>query len=636
MYLSNNEILGILNEYEKNPKKRYAILIDGDWGSGKTYFIKNQYIKGDKNKLYISLYGVKNKEEINSKIYYSILGNVIKDNKHKKAIEKAIEKAKKVSKEVGKFAKPVTLSVKNIFNIDLTGLEKVDVSSVISLFKDIKEYILVFDDLERCDIPINEVLGYINEYVEHKGAKVIIVANENEINKLNYDDNYELKVISCLNDKIKFEDEEKRGKETEKVTINKLKSRVEVLYEENKKYKAIKEKLVGFTIKYEPDISDIYEHIIKDYSEKNEELYIFLQKNKKDLINIMKVNQCKNIRTMVYIFDVFETIYNTVKDIINKETIIKLIFKNTIFCAIGLKKGIEIDKILNGSMCNVSVSLYEDRIYYGKSYFTAFDFVNDFIYTGKLDENNILKTIDYYNELKFDDLEEEDPFYYLQKYWVLNDQEIEDVLNKIHENIKKGIYHYKLFPKIINYLSRIEKLNFKVDLINEIVEEMINILKEKSKEVELHEFIEDDEVAKIYNKHIDKIKKILSENNDIIIENTIERVLKEKDWGINLYNFVRDNKQSYKNKKAFLNEFDIDAILNKIKESDSNNIYYFKYCLDVIYDSPGIEKYYFVDKENIEKLIKGIEELNQDSFGVTKKDVLRFLLKVLNALLKYM
>jgi hypothetical protein len=41
--------------------------------------------------------------------------------------------------------------------------------------------VYVFDDLERCEAPINKVLGYINQFVEHGSAKVIILANEQEI-----------------------------------------------------------------------------------------------------------------------------------------------------------------------------------------------------------------------------------------------------------------------------------------------------------------------------------------------------------------------------------------------------------------------------------------------------------------------
>ncbi len=41
--------------------------------------------------------------------------------------------------------------------------------------------LFVFDDLERCDIPIAQALGYINNLVERDGCKVIIIGNQEEI-----------------------------------------------------------------------------------------------------------------------------------------------------------------------------------------------------------------------------------------------------------------------------------------------------------------------------------------------------------------------------------------------------------------------------------------------------------------------
>lgn len=82
-------------------------------------------------------------------------------------------------------------------------------------------------------MPISEILGYINDYVEHKNVKCVIVANEQEINK--------------------------------KIDISKIKSRILNMYEENKKYKAIKEKLIGITIKYIPDINKVYYQLIMEY-----------------------------------------------------------------------------------------------------------------------------------------------------------------------------------------------------------------------------------------------------------------------------------------------------------------------------------------------------------------------------------
>ena len=78
--MDDDKILDILNKYIENPKMQYAILIDGEWGSGKTYFIKNKFVKDNKNIIYIPLNGMKNREEIDKKIYYKILENNIPDN----------------------------------------------------------------------------------------------------------------------------------------------------------------------------------------------------------------------------------------------------------------------------------------------------------------------------------------------------------------------------------------------------------------------------------------------------------------------------------------------------------------------------------------------------------------------------
>lgn len=44
-----------------------------------------------------------------------------------------------------------------------------------------ERFILVFDDLERCELKKEEVLGYINYFVEQEGIKTLIVSNEEEI-----------------------------------------------------------------------------------------------------------------------------------------------------------------------------------------------------------------------------------------------------------------------------------------------------------------------------------------------------------------------------------------------------------------------------------------------------------------------
>ncbi len=74
--------------------------------------------------------------------------------------------------------------------IDWDGDEKDDGNASIKFldFKpedllNTKDYILIFDDLERCSINIINLLGYINFFVEHQSYKVILIANEEELEK---------------------------------------------------------------------------------------------------------------------------------------------------------------------------------------------------------------------------------------------------------------------------------------------------------------------------------------------------------------------------------------------------------------------------------------------------------------------
>lgn len=80
----------------------------------------------------------------------------------------------------GKLVKSVeniTNSISSYFRIGTKVNRKI-------FFDKFKKPLYIFDDLERCDIPINKTLGYINQFVEHKGKKAIIIANEKEINDL--------------------------------------------------------------------------------------------------------------------------------------------------------------------------------------------------------------------------------------------------------------------------------------------------------------------------------------------------------------------------------------------------------------------------------------------------------------------
>ena len=171
--MTNNHLKDYLNYFlnlEKSPE--FAVLIRGPWGCGKTWFIKD-YIKENNIKhLYISLNGVSRIKEIEDSFFQQI---------HPFLSSTSMKLAGKILGSL----------VKTTINIDLNrdGTDDGTFSSSIpniefeSYLKKINESIIVFDDLERCSLPIHEVLGYINHFIEVNGLKVILLANEIEIIK---------------------------------------------------------------------------------------------------------------------------------------------------------------------------------------------------------------------------------------------------------------------------------------------------------------------------------------------------------------------------------------------------------------------------------------------------------------------
>lgn len=171
-------------------------MITGAWGSGKTYYVSN--ILEDKLKseskfpIKISLFGLSNLDDLEKRITKIFLQEYSEDNliptdaKNKKVLDKIakIFSSIKLSKGTQK-----TQSLADM--VPLIG-QYIDVSRIIDAYialcltrlpKD--KIVLILDDLERSVKTIRPhlLLGIINDLVEVKKYKVILIANDSYFNK---------------------------------------------------------------------------------------------------------------------------------------------------------------------------------------------------------------------------------------------------------------------------------------------------------------------------------------------------------------------------------------------------------------------------------------------------------------------
>lgn len=154
-----NALTHYLNYYKSCEAPGYAVLVTGEWGTGKTYQVKAALEESER--FYVSLYGLQSTEEIYASVFSAMFPA-------RSLARRSGKKLKDIFVDIG-FG-PVSVGELASSVVNAIVREKVDT-----------ERVLIFDDLERCDLPISSTLGAINRYVEHHGCRVLVLAHDEKI-----------------------------------------------------------------------------------------------------------------------------------------------------------------------------------------------------------------------------------------------------------------------------------------------------------------------------------------------------------------------------------------------------------------------------------------------------------------------
>lgn len=597
---------------------RYAILIEGEWGCGKTYFVLNSLqtviaeheAEHSKRKVrYISLYGCKSVAEIEENLYWSIV-----DEQFYKKYEqlthsenyfgKEKEKRQKSGKIVTNISKKMVSSLMQRFEISSKAYE------FISDFLSLNKNIFIFDDLERCDCPPNDILGYINGLVEHEGAKVILIANEREIGTLTQVKNKELQYLVSSNEKIKIPKEEsmfsnQHTNNTEiTLDIDELERRKKKLFsdnEYNQQYLRIREKLIGQTLRYEADLASIIHKLIhKCKSDAN--LKKHLNDNVKYFIDVMSENKHDNLRTFQFFLSKIEYLYTHFSsfkiDSRYKNAALDFIVQNCFMICVEYKGNIQgpEDQVLQ--ICFQNKHRMSTIINYVK--YSIFD------------SDTFLHDINVYIDTELaNNLPDDDPYmllynqYYLQTQdWVAD--KIKLVLEKLHQNE----YRSNLYPNMLILFIRLVKYGFPEEILSQAEEAMIiNVQRTKCNILDYCMLSNTSEENTKCNEIIHKINYQINLYGESSRTRYISTILDNNEsWAEELNNYWEENKQHIPHEIQILSYADADFWSQKIHDSNARNIHYFRKFLNNLYPDNVIKANVDNDMLVIQSILNKLEK----------------------------
>lgn len=182
-----DQITSTFNSFFKDDKQK-VLFLKGPWGSGKSFFVR-RYLSQNNSVIpafqyFVSLFGLETLRDVRETMNSSLEIRTMQKGESNGFLGKAFRSVGKASDFLKKLP--------NIYGLPVGTIG----SSLFWLVAKNQPSIIVFDDLERAKIPAHTVLGLASSLAENSKAKIIIVFNEDELDK------EELKKVNEYREKV--------------------------------------------------------------------------------------------------------------------------------------------------------------------------------------------------------------------------------------------------------------------------------------------------------------------------------------------------------------------------------------------------------------------------------------------------
>lgn len=636
MRMTDQQIVEILKRYVGDKRHHQAILIDGDWGSGKTYFVKKQLMpelkKLDSKQpvYYVSLYGLNSINQITDEIYSVFFEEFID--------KIPIRGADRIA------AKGANIAAK-LFSTALASFTPVDTDKLpkFSDFKAIEKSIIIFDDLERCDIDINQLLGFINNLVEHNEIKTVLVANQRELGKTNFANDLSQKYTVALNPCLALPLEEKDATEkndiTKGITREQLIKRTEQIFQGDVLYRRIKEKLVGLTIQYQADLKSIFESLILEYVN-DEKARNYLLSKKQVILGIFEERYHFNIRTLIFAVMAYEAFFEILSKLKFSSEYLEWqkdnILKYTVALSIHIKTG---ERPIAWGDREVGMIPIGSSALGGKIF--GYRFVDSYLLHHYLNADEIIDTVMLLMEERKateDSIKAEMSLAYqpMMRWWEFEDEELCTLMLQIKDDLTMLKYPPGYFGDIILMLLQLENYNFKFP--NCSPEDFIQLMNLKIEQSDIA--VEGNTLNIIggtptFQKRYNELCKPLFESlkAKCQLNNSKFYSFINEEWNDLFVEKCREHYSLFLEQKKFIFYLDPLIVEKKLGQAKVKDIYAFLGGIEKVYDHSNLDEHFQDDILNLRKLLEIVNDAILGVDSCTKKISLeRLKLKLKNSI----